>query len=107
LRDQGKPETGKQVAPVDTLNLILQELRQIRSLLVDQVARREKLMTVDQVLKQLEVSRTTFERWQQKGLIKVHSFGGKHGKGRGTKVYVKYSDLVKALKEVEVLKEVN
>lgn len=99
VRKQSIPEVRKEVAPVDTLDLILQELRQITSLLDDHAARNERLLTVEDALKELDISKRTFERMQSEGLIKLHRFGGKDkGRGRGRKPYVKYSELIKALK---------
>lgn len=75
---------------------ILEELRQIRVLLS---SGNDRVLTIDQVLKEFEMSRPTFERLQAEGMIQVHRFGERASRGRGKKGYLLYSELLCALKK--------
>jgi predicted nucleic acid-binding Zn ribbon protein len=79
---------------------ILDELRQIRALLTVQG---ERILTVDQAIKELDISRITFERLQAEGAIQVYRFGGREGRGRGRKPYVLFSELIRSLKQDNTL----
>jgi len=62
----------------------------------------DKVLTIEQVLRDYDMSRPTFERLQAEGAIRVHRFGENkevdQKKGRGRKPYLLQSELIQALR---------
>lgn len=78
------------------MDKILEELKQIKQILS---SRSERVMTIDQVCEEFNISKPTFDRYHAEGIFKVYRFGRDRGsKGRGRKPYLLYSELIEALK---------
>lgn len=78
-----------------TLRDVMNELREIRLLLS---ARDEKVLSVEETCKLLNISKQTFDRLVTDGSIRLHRFGKGAGTGRGRKPFVLFSEIVATLK---------
>lgn len=84
------------------------EMNQVKDLLIqikDSLSRDEKILTIGETCRMLDISRPTFERYQSQGKIVVHHFGkDEKSRGRNRKPYVLFSELVHTLKRGDVSK---
>lgn len=78
-----------------TMNDVLAELKEIRVLL-GHIG--ERVLSVDDVCRELGISKQTVERMVADGSIRLHRFGESRGTGRGRKPFVLFSEMVDALK---------
>lgn len=94
------PQSEPVISQKDVMVEILEELKAIHQVLLND----DRILTIDEACKMLDISRPTFERYQADGLLVVHHFG-KEGegkkKGRGRKGYLLFSEILKALKQGE------
>lgn len=95
-REQQEQKEGTRVPAPVTLRDVLRELKDIRTLLHEQ---NERILTMDQLREELDISEATLNRLLSEGVLQVHSFGGKSGTGRGRKPFFFYSEVIKALKQ--------
>lgn len=98
LRAEKKQQEGDTIQEPgeNVMDSILVELRQIKQILS---SRSERVMTIDQVCDEFNISKPTFDRYHAEGIFKVYRFGRDRGsKGRGRKPYLLFSELIEALK---------
>lgn len=97
LNEPGTPKPTPATIPTGnaTMNDVLAELKEIRALLSHQA---ERVLSVDDVCRELGISKQTVERMVADGSIQLHRFGESSGTGRGRKPFVLFSELVESLK---------